>query len=90
MKNELDTHLILDVYEIVHTHGEHNGDEYELEGIKVSTDHDGYTVYLSGHGVEMRLEFHNKYHLDYQTERQLDLFTRKLEQLRKTYHSNKG
>lgn len=44
MKNELDTHLILDVYEIVHTHGE----------------------------------------------RELDLFVRKLEQLRKTYHGNKG
>jgi hypothetical protein len=90
MKNQVDSHVILEVYEIVRTHGQKNGHEYVLEGITVSTDHDGYTVYLSGHGVAMHLAFHNTYHFNYESERELELFMKKLHWLRKTYQQKKA
>lgn len=87
MKNDIDFRLILDAYEKIHTHGEAQQGQHVLEGITAFTDHDGYTVFLEGHGVKMRLEFHNKYHLDYDNGDQLDKFIRALKSIADGYET---
>lgn len=86
MKNDIDQRLILDAFEQIHEHGKAEQGKHTLDGITGYTDHDGYTVFLEGHNVKMTLEFHNKYRLDYNSERDFDLFMRKLEQISKGYH----
>jgi hypothetical protein len=81
MRNEIDQRLILEAFEKVHEYGKAEDGKHTLDGITVYTDHDGYTVFLEGHGVRMTLEFHNKYHLDYEHQRQLDQFLRALENI---------
>lgn len=91
MKNEIDQRLMLDVFEKIHQHGKAEQGQHTLEGITAYTDHDGYTVYLEGHQVKMRLEFHNKYHLDYENQRDFDLFMGKLNQINRDYpHKGPG
>ncbi|EKE80913.1 DUF3081 domain-containing protein [Idiomarina xiamenensis] len=87
MKNEIDQRLVLDAYEKIHRHGEAKQGRHELDGIQAYTDHDGYTVFLEGHNVKMTLEFHNKYRLDYDSEREFDTFIRKLKQISKDYET---
>lgn len=87
MKNEIDYRLVLDVFEKIHTHGKAEQGAHVLEGITASTDFDGYTVFLEGHRTKLRLEFHNKYHLDYESARDFDAFMRKLEQISNDYDS---
>ncbi|WP_404400667.1 DUF3081 domain-containing protein [Idiomarina seosinensis] len=87
MKNEIDFRLILDAYEKIHEHGEARQGQHLLEGIKAFTDHDGYTVFLEGQGVKLRLEFHNKYHLDYDNGSQLDKFIRALKSISEGYQT---
>ncbi|MCA1766714.1 MAG: DUF3081 domain-containing protein [Idiomarina sp.] len=87
MKNELDNKLMLDAYEKIHTHGEARQGRHYLDGIEAYTDHDGYTVFLEGHGVKLTLQFHNSYHLDYDNERQYDQFIRALKNISKGYET---
>lgn len=85
MKNEIDHRLVLDAFEKIHQHGKAEQGKHVLEGITGYTDYDGYTVFLEGHNVKMRLEFHNKYHLDYESERDAELFLKKLKQITRDY-----
>lgn len=87
MKNEIDHRLMLDAYEKIHTHGKAEQGRHILDGITAYTDHDGYTVFLEGHGVELTLEFHNKYRLNYDNERQFDQFMRAIKNISKGYET---
>lgn len=87
MKNEIDHRLLLDAYEKIHTHGKAEQGRHTLEGITAYTDHDGYTVFLEGHNVSLTLEFHNKYRLDYKSDREYQLFMKKIEQISRDYNS---
>ncbi|MDT7526059.1 MULTISPECIES: DUF3081 domain-containing protein [Pseudidiomarina] len=89
MKNEIDQRLVLDAYETIHEYGKAEQGKHTLEGISAYTDHDGYTVFLEGHGVRMTLEFHNKYHLDYENERQYEMFMRALENISQGHYEPK-
>jgi len=87
MRNEIDHKLLLDAYEKIHTHGKAEQGRHTLDGITVYTDHDGYTVFFEGHKTTLTLEFHNKYHLDYENSRDYDLFMKKIEQISQGYPS---
>ncbi len=89
MRNEINQRLVLEAFEKVHQYGKAEQGKHTLDGITVYTDHDGYTVFLEGHGVRMTLEFHNKYHLDYENERQFELFMRALENIAKGHYEPK-
>lgn len=78
MKNDLDTQLVLQVYNHIHQHGEQHEHGKILEGISAFSDLDGYTIYLQGSGVLLRFGFHNKYDLSYDNEKQKDQFLNKL------------
>ncbi|WP_113907586.1 DUF3081 family protein [Aliidiomarina celeris] len=85
MKNEISTKQILAVFEKIRLHGEHSNDIHELEGVQASTDFDGYTVFLEGHRVKLSTGFHNTYHLDYENDRDLGEFLKKLKYIEANY-----
>lgn len=85
MKNELDTREILNIFEKITEHGKSEEGRYTLEGITAFTDHDGYTVYMEGHNTKLQTGFHNTYRLDYGTQRDADLFIKKLKYIDKEY-----
>ena len=59
-KNDIDQRLVLDAFETIIEYGKPDDEGRKtLEGITAYTDFDGYTVFLEGQGVNMRLEFHN-------------------------------
>lgn len=87
MQNQIDHRLLLDAYEKIHLHGKAEQGKHTLEGITAYTDHDGYTVFLEGHNTKLTLEFHNKYHLDYESVRDYDLFMKKIEQISRDFNA---
>jgi hypothetical protein len=83
MKNELDSKLILKVFELVYEKGEQCDEGKLYGGITAFSDIDGYTVYLKGNGVLLRFGFHNTYHLDYEHNRLKEQFLDKINSIAK-------
>ncbi|NCO71511.1 MULTISPECIES: DUF3081 domain-containing protein [Shewanella] len=84
MKNEIDIHRALKVFNKVTQYGEKRaledgfgGHDYWLCGISAQTDHDGYTITLSDAQVSLTVFFHNKYQFEYPTNDALDNFLRR-------------
>lgn len=87
MKNEIDSHFILGVFDKIRQHGEVVDNEYHLEGVKAFTDFDGYTVFIEDALVKLRFGFHNQYHFDYEKQEHMEAFEQKLKQIDKNYNS---
>lgn len=85
MKNNLESKLILQVYELIHQHGEVYEQGKHYEGITAFSDIDGYTIYLQGNGVLLRFGFHNKYDLEYEHSKLKDEFLKKLDFIAKQF-----
>lgn len=85
MKNELDSKLLLRVFEKIRQHGKHENEEYFLDGIKAFTDFDGYTLYIEDALVKLTYGFHNQYHFDYDSSSHFEAFEKKLMHIDKTY-----
>lgn len=85
MKNEIDSKFVLSVFEKIRQHGEQTEEGHRLEGIKASTDFDGYTLFLSDALVSLSFGFHNQYHFDYDSQEQYDQFYKKLTYINETY-----
>ncbi|WP_100751756.1 DUF3081 domain-containing protein [Vibrio salilacus] len=83
MKNQLDPGKILQAYETVMSNGTPTALGRIYQGIEAFTDYDGYTVYMRGNGVELKIGFHNTYHLDYDQEHQKESFLKKVATLAK-------
>ena len=79
MKNDLDLHALLRVFEKVRSHGENKEGNYQLEGINAMSDHDGYTVVMSDVECSLTLFFHNKYEFDYPSERAREAFEKRIQ-----------
>ena len=78
MKNEIDSKLILQVFDIIRLQGEKRGESYFLHGIEASSDFDGYTLFLQDAQVQLSFGFHNQYHLEYSNDEHLQQFMLKL------------
>lgn len=85
MKNDLDLHMLLRVFEKVREHGKEADEGHQLEGVKASSDFDGYTVFLSDVQCNLTLFFHNKYECDYPTEKAREDFEKRLNYIDKNY-----
>lgn len=82
MKNEIDSKLILQVFDIIRLQGEKRGESYFLQGIEASSDFDGYTLFLQDAQVQLSFGFHNQYHLDYLNDEHLQQFMLKLKAIK--------
>lgn len=85
MKNELDSHFVLSLFDKIRQHGESKDGVYLLQGIKAFTDHDGYTLFIEDALVKLRFGFHNQYHFDYEKTEHLEQFQKKLEAIDKAF-----
>ena len=85
MKNNLDSKLLLRVFEKARQHGEAIDGAYHLNGIKAFSDFDGYTLYIEDALVKLSYGFHNQYHFDYQSQDHFDAFQKKLESIDKEH-----
>ena len=81
MKNELDTKLILRVFDKITQHGEKQDSAHMLNGVKAFTDFDGYTVYIEDALVKLSFGFHNQYHFDYEKTSDFEAFEKKLKSI---------
>ena len=85
MKNKLDSRFILSVFEKIRKHGKKDGESYSLEGLKASTDFDGYTLFIEDAKVFMQFGFHNQYHFDYSNQDDYEQFEKKLNAVASQY-----
>jgi hypothetical protein len=85
MKNELDSRLVLRVFDIMRQHGKKLEDQYQLGGLVGSTDIDGYNLYIEDAKVKLHYGFHNQYHFDYSSQNDLDDFIKKLKHIDAEY-----
>lgn len=85
MKNELDTKLVLRVFDKIRQSGNEKEGKYRLEGIVAYTDLDGYTLFMNDANVAMQFGFHNQYHFDYQKADDFEAFEKKLKNIDKQY-----
>lgn len=74
MKNRLDSRYMLVVFEKVRQFGKPSDGGYELDGMRATSDFDGYTAFLTDGAVTLTLSFHNQYHCDYANRQQLHDF----------------
>jgi hypothetical protein len=85
MKNEIDSKFVLSVFDKIIRHGEKNGEEHFLMGIKVYTDFDGYTLFIEDAQVQLHFGFHNQYHFNYEKEEHVEQFVKKLKVISQQY-----
>ena len=71
----------LRVFQKVCDAGEKTGDEYQYNGLKASSDFDGYTVTLRNDYVSLDIFFHNKFNFEYTNQKERDLFLEKIDQI---------
>lgn len=85
MKNELDTKMILRVFEKIREHGKQEEEKHYLDGVYACTDHDGYNLFLNDPVVSLQFGFHNQYHFDYSNDDQRHQFELKLKHIDEKY-----
>lgn len=78
MKNTLDTKQLLSVYQKITKNGRKEDGGLFYQGMHVSTDIDGYRVYLSDGKVTVQLGFHHAYAIDAQSRLDLENFQARL------------
>ena len=93
MKNEIDIHRALRVFNSITLLGEKQTNDisasYQLCGINAETDFDGYTITLSDAQVCLTIYFHNKYQFDYPNNDALDNFLRRFSDIENVAKLNK-
>ncbi|MFC5077913.1 hypothetical protein VTH8203_04710 [Vibrio thalassae] len=83
MKNQLDPGKLLQAYNNIMEHGTDTDLGKIYDGVEAFSGYDGYNVYLRGNGVELKVGFHNTYHLEYDQEHLRDRFLKKVASLAK-------
>ncbi len=84
---KIDVSKALLAYEKVVQYGYREGEEHRLDGIFVSSDFDGYTLFIHDDRVRLTVFFHNKFTVDYSSRRALMSFNEKLDSICRTRYS---
>lgn len=80
-EHKIDVMQALRVFDKATKEGVKDDDGWHYRGLTVSTDFDGYTVFIKSNTVELSIFFHNKYSVDCASERDLEDFVQLLGQL---------
>ena len=73
-EHKIDVKQALRVFDKATREGEKRDDGWHYRGLTVSTDFDGYTVFINSQNVQLTVFFHNKYTVDYKNALQLQEF----------------
>ena len=71
---KVDVAVALRAYQSVLNYGERDGDCYRYEGLRASTDFDGYTITLTDGTITLRVFFHSRFSIEPQQGRAVDRF----------------
>jgi Protein of unknown function (DUF3081) len=80
-ETKIDIKKALRVFDKATREGEKRDDGWHYRGLTVSTDFDGYTVFMNWQNVQLTIFFHNKFTVDCKNAFQLQEFTELLEKL---------
>lgn len=80
-EHKIDIKQALRVFDKATREGVKEADGWHYRGLTVSTDFDGYTVFINSPKVQLTVFFHNKYTVDYQNAFDLREFVDLLEKL---------
>ena len=64
-EHKIDVKQALRVFDKATREGEKKEDGWHYRGLTMSTDFDGYTVFINSPKVQLTIFFHNKYTVDY-------------------------
>ncbi len=85
MQNLIDAKLLMKVFSKVEQQGvavdTTFGKGFELDGMTIASGFDGYDLYFVADEVTITLGFHQKYHIDANTEQQVEQFILLLKRL---------
>ncbi|MCO1334941.1 DUF3081 domain-containing protein [Microbulbifer sp. OS29] len=71
----------LRVFDKATKEGRKEGNEWHYQGLTVSTDFDGYTLFINSPKVKLTVFFHNKFSVDSTSRKELEEFIRLLDRL---------
>lgn len=80
-EHKIDVKQALRVFDKATREGVKEGDGWHYRGLTVSTDFDGYTVFINSAKVQLTVFFHNKYTVDYKNAHDLQEFVDLLKKL---------
>ncbi|WP_193163941.1 DUF3081 family protein [Microbulbifer hainanensis] len=80
-EHKIDVKQALRVFDKATREGEKKEDGWHFRGLTMSTDFDGYTVFINSPKVQLTVFFHNKYTVDYGNALELQEFVELLDKL---------
>ncbi|WNZ54848.1 DUF3081 family protein [Microbulbifer sp. EKSA008] len=80
-EQKIDVKQALRVFDRATKEGRKEGNEWHYQGLAVSTDFDGYTVFINSPKVKLTIFFHNKFSVDSTSSKELEEFIRLLKKL---------
>ncbi|WP_169713982.1 DUF3081 family protein [Oceanicoccus sagamiensis] len=83
--DKIEIRVALSVFDKVMTNGERQGEAFFLDGVYAMPSFDGYTVTLSDDKVNLSIQFHNRFNVEYDTKKSLNEFMLKLDRIEQAY-----
>ncbi|WP_444931572.1 DUF3081 family protein [Microbulbifer sp. SSSA002] len=80
-EQKIDVKQALRVFDKATKEGHKEGNEWHYQGLTVSTDYDGYTIFINSPKVKLTVFFHNKFSVDSTSSKELEEFIRLLDRL---------
>lgn len=82
-EHKVDVKQALRVFDRATKEGQKEADGWHFQGLTMSTDFDGYTVFINSSKVKLTVFFHNKYSVDYENSKDLGEFLKLIASLDK-------
>ena len=79
--DKLDIRVALSVFDKVISKGERKEEAFFLDGLYAIPSFDGYTVTLTDEKVTLSILFHNKFNIDYDSQKSFSEFMLKLDRV---------
>ena len=79
--DKLDIRVALSVFDKVVSKGERKEEAFFLDGLYATPSFDGYTVTLTDEKVTLSILFHNKFTIDYDSQKSFSEFMLKLDRV---------
>lgn len=83
MDDKIQVKEALAVFGKITSRGTKIEDGHVLNGIKATSDFDGYTIVLSNDYVKLTIFFHNRFTFDYSSAKERDSFMEKMHTIKK-------
>ena len=80
----IDVRVALEVFEKITRLGIKDGDDWYFDQMSANSGFDGYTVTLSDQHAKLTVNFHNTFHVDCDSHKELEAFVEHLHRIQRT------